>query len=218
MNLKKKIKDIAQFEKSLLKLFKNFYSSTIDFFDIPDHKKLMIRVCIKDDVKVAAYAIKNSAGIFLSSDWIIKNRDDISGVLLHEFVHLIQNNNPSKNGKYKFLTEGIADYVRCFLLDGKYRASWVPKYESFKKGFPQNKKMVKFFKRIAEDKKIYKSGYVTTAFYFKWIEDNYYKKFTVQLNKDLVNKNFSFEKFCEKKTGKKDSELWKEFVEYVNSL
>ena len=216
---KQNIPKFDRFEKELKKSVKNFYSSVVNFFNIPNQKKMIIHVNIKDDIKVPAYALQNNGSITIWADWIIKNRSDIRGVLLHEFVHLVQNRNRTTNN-YTYLTEGIADYVRCFLLDGNYRASWVPKYKTLKKeSYKKNdKKMTDFLKRLAKSKKKYKEAYVTTAFYFKWIEDNYSKNFTVQLNKSISNKNFSFEEFCKKKTGKLPMKLWNEFENWSNSL
>lgn len=213
-------KDVPQLkiiQKKIKRSIEIYYDAIVKFFNNPNLPKLIILIYIKDNVNVPAYAIKSASKIVLSSDWIIKRPDDILGVLLHEFVHLVQNSNGTKNN-YGYLIEGIADYVRCFLLDGKYKASWVPEYKTFKNSQIKDDKMITSFKKQIKSQKKYKTGYVRTAFYFKWIEDNYFKNFTSDLNKEIKEKDFDFDTFCLAKTKKTADQLWEMLVKEVNKL
>ena len=119
--------------------------------------------------------------ITLSSHWLEKHPDDF-GLVIHELVHVIQS---YPNGEPWWLTEGIADYLRWGIYEGK-KQSWFPK-PKVKQG--------------------YKRGYRVTAGFLLWLETEIEPGIVKKINSALRNGKYT-DKIFENETGKTLSSLW----------
>lgn len=86
------------------------------------------RLVIKHD-KGVAYT--SGTAITINSDYVTKHKDDF-GMVAHELTHVIQ--------KYRrgegWITEGIADYVRYYVIEpGTRRAAFNAERQSYKNGY-----------------------------------------------------------------------------------
>ncbi|KAJ3220803.1 hypothetical protein HK099_004002 [Clydaea vesicula] len=120
---------------------------------------------------------------------------EITGVLIHEMVHIVQNDGKNHEGKTinDGLAEGIADYIRL-------RANYSPEHWSEKKG------------------KEWDAGYEKTAYFLRWIEDGTLciKDFVVNLNDKIFEIGWDDEIF-KHLTGVEVKELWKMYQNSINS-
>jgi hypothetical protein len=124
--------------------------------------------------------------INVSANWI-KRRPDDFGMVAHELVHVIQRYRgvPRDSG---WLTEGIADYVRYYIVEP----------DSRQKGFNP-------------ERQSYKNGYQPSAAFLNWIEKD--KPGTVsKINAALRQRKYNLEMFKEL-TGGTPDEMWEKFKE-----
>lgn len=123
--------------------------------------------------------------ITLSSHWIDKHPDDV-GLVVHELVHVIQGYPP---GSSHWLTEGIADYVRWGIFEGK---------------------QVKWFPRPNQERG-YRKGYQVAAGFLLWLESDLSPGIVKKLNTALRRGNYSPELFS-RETGMSLDELWRAYL------
>ena len=123
--------------------------------------------------------------ITVSSHWIEKHPDDL-GLVLHELVHVIQAYPSAEPG---WLTEGIADYLRWGIYEGKAQA-WFPR--------PQAKQG-------------YKQGYQAAAGFLLWLESDLAPGIVKQLNSAMRRGTYSEELF-KTESGHSLDELWDKYL------
>jgi hypothetical protein len=123
--------------------------------------------------------------ITVSSHWIEKHPDDI-GLVVHELVHVIQAY-PSADPWW--LTEGIADYLRWAIYEGK----------------PQS-----WFARPQQEKG-YQQGYRIAAGFLLWLESDAAPGIVNKLNSAIRSGRYSDQIFVDA-TNRSLDELWKEYV------
>lgn len=127
--------------------------------------------------------------VTISSKWIEKYPDDL-GMVAHELVHVVQRY--KRRGGPGWLTEGIADYVRYYVVEpGSKRAAF------------------------DRQKSNYRSGYQPAAGLLNWIEKK--KPGTVvKLNTALREGRYTDDLF-KKLAGGNADELWDQFKADANA-
>lgn len=150
-------------------------------FEPPTEMKITLR---KSDRGIA-----DAAGphIRISSGWIEKHPEDI-GLVVHELVHIIQNYGRTKEG---WLTEGIADYLRWAIYEGK-PLTWF---------------------HIPKEADGYRQGYQVTAGFLLWLESDLAPGIVKKLNTSLRKKQYS-DAIFETATGLSLDALWAKYQEY----
>jgi len=144
-------------------------------FEAPKSAEIIMR---KTDEGVAGTA---DGKIYVSSHWIEKHPEDI-GLMVHELVHVVQD---YPNGAEFWICEGIADYIRWAIYEGKEQ-DW--------------------FQRPKEEGG-YKQGYRVAGGFLLWIESNDGPGIVSKLNRALREGNYKPELF-EEATGRTLDELW----------
>lgn len=124
--------------------------------------------------------------ITVSSHWIEKHPEDI-GLVAHELIHIIQ---AYPSGDPGWVTEGVADYLRWAIFDGKPQR-WFPR---------------------AKEADGWKQSYRVTGGFFLWLETDLAPGIVRKLNVAMRNKAYKDEIFQEA-TGKTLPELWKMYQE-----
>jgi len=138
-----------------------------------------IHLTIRKSDEGVAHASGNR--IVVMSSWIEAHPDDI-GLVAHELTHIIQRyrgNTPT------WLTEGIADYIRWAIFEGKPQA---------------------WFHRPNEARG-YQQGYRTTAGFLLWLESDLAPGIVGRLNTASRAGRYNDDLF-EEHTGKSLDELW----------
>lgn len=128
----------------------------------------------------------SGATITVSSGWVSKHPEDV-GMLIHELTHVIQRY-PSPRPSW--VTEGIADYVRWAIYEGKPLA-WFPA--------PQKPSG-------------YTSGYRGTAGFLLWLESGPSPGIVRRLNNAMRNQEYN-DRIFEKLEGRPLRNLWKQYLE-----
>ena len=141
--------------------------------------KLTIR---KSDEGVAG---TSGNSIVVSSHWIEKHPEDV-GLAVHELVHVIQ---AYPNGQPGWVTEGIADYIRWAIYEGKPQ-SWFPRPQK-----PQG----------------YKDTYRVAAGFLLWLESDRAPGIVKKLNTAMRHGAYSDELFADE-TGQSLDALWDTYV------
>lgn len=124
--------------------------------------------------------------ITLSSKWLETHPNDF-GLVLHELVHVIQS---YPNGQPSWVTEGVADYLRWGIFEGKSLAE-----------FPKPK-----------EQNGYQRGYQVAAGFFLWLETEKSPGIVKKLNSAMRNGTYEDQIF-ERETGRSLTELWDLYVE-----
>jgi hypothetical protein len=124
--------------------------------------------------------------IVVSSHWIEKHPEDI-GVAVHELVHVVQ---AYSNADPGWVTEGIADYIRWAIYEGKPQ-SWFP---------------------ISDKRRGYRDGYQVAAGFLLWLESDFAPGIVKKLNTRMRQGKYE-DRLFEKVAGIKLDELWKGYVE-----
>jgi hypothetical protein len=145
-------------------------------------RKIVLK--LKKTEKGVAYTSGNT--IVVSSHWIEKHPDDL-GLVAHELVHVIQAY--PRGGRPSWLTEGIADYLRWGIYEGK----------------PQT-----YFQR-PKVKKGYEKSYQITAGFLLWLESGPAPGIVKKLNTAMRRGNYSEELF-ELETKQSLDELWDKYA------
>ena len=123
--------------------------------------------------------------ITVMSGWIEREPGDL-GLVVHEVVHVVQ---AYPAGAESWVTEGIADYIRWAIYEGK-PAGWFPVDAK-----PQG----------------YRSSYRVAAGFLFWLESGPAPGVVRRLNTSCRRKEYRAELF-EKWTGKKLDELWQDYL------
>ena len=144
-------------------------------FEAPTSAEIIMR---KTDEGVAGTL---NGKIYVSSHWIEKHPEDI-GLMVHELVHVVQDYPPRSEF---WVTEGIADYIRWAIYEGKEQ-DW--------------------FRRPKEEQG-YRQGYRVAGGFLLWIESNDGPGIVNKLNRALRDGKYKPELF-EEATGKTLDELW----------
>ena len=148
-------------------------------FDPPREFSLTIE---KSDRGVAA---TSGSRITVSSHWIEKHPGDV-GAAVHELVHVIQAYPSADPG---WLTEGIADYVRWAIYEGKPR-DWFPRPKA---------------------ERGYRQGYQVAAGFLLWLEADAAPGIVKRLNTAMRRGKYSPE-IWRTATGRSLDELWDAYV------
>ena len=127
--------------------------------------------------------------ISVSSSWIEKHPEDI-GLVLHELVHVIQ---AYPSGAPWWVTEGIADYMRWGIYEGK-ELTWFPRPKG-KQGFKQ--------------------GYRAAAGFFLWLESDKAPGIVKKLNSAMRKQQYD-PKIFKTETGQALEALWFEYTEQLD--
>jgi hypothetical protein len=130
-------------------------------------------------------AATSGEAITVSSRWIEEHPEDV-GVVIHELVHVIQ---AYPKNDAPWLTEGIADYVRWAIYEGKPQ-EWFPR---------------------PREKQGYKKGYRDAAGFLLWLERDRAPGIVNRLNRALRGGTYSDEIF-QKAAGLPLAELWNLYV------
>ncbi|MEM1070734.1 MAG: basic secretory protein-like protein [Planctomycetota bacterium] len=146
-----------------------------------DRVKLRLK---KSDKGVGA---TSGSTITISSHWIEKHPEDL-GLVFHELVHVVQG---YPSGKPWWITEGIADYLRWAIYEGK-DLSWFP---------------------LTNEPQGYKKGYRITAGFFLWLETDVSPGIVKRINTAMRNGTFS-EQLFQDETERSLDELWNEYVRF----
>ncbi|MDI9382757.1 MAG: basic secretory protein-like protein [Verrucomicrobiota bacterium] len=123
--------------------------------------------------------------ITVSSGWIEQHPEDL-GLVAHELVHIIQ---AYPNAQPIWVTEGIADYLRWAIFEGKPQ-NWFP---------------------MVDRERGYEASYQVTAGFFLWLETDQAPGIVRRLNKAMRESKYSDEIF-KTASGKSLDELWKEYA------
>lgn len=123
--------------------------------------------------------------ITVSSHWIESRPEDI-GLIIHEQIHVIQG---YPSGNPWWITEGIADYLRWAIYEGKPQ-SWFPRPKR-----PQG----------------YQSGYQVMGGFLLWLETERAPGIVRKLNTAMRKKAYNAALF-EAETGLTLDELWDRYV------
>lgn len=150
-------------------------------FEVPTELWLKIR---KSNHGVAA---TSGARISVSSGWIEKYPEDI-GCVYHELVHVIQDY--KRRRVPGWMTEGIADYLRWAIYEGKPQ-NWFPFKDK-----PQG----------------YKASYRVTGGFFLWLESDRCPGIVNKINTAIRRGIYKNETFFVQESGSTLDELWTDYV------
>ncbi|MFT5128206.1 MAG: hypothetical protein ACI8W8_001815 [Rhodothermales bacterium] len=142
---------------------------------------------IRLKIRKADKGVGSTSGrtITIASSWIEKHPEDF-GLVVHELVHVIQ---AYPKGKPWWVTEGIADYLRWGIYEGKELAS---------------------FSRPKETEG-YKKGYQVAAGFLLWLEADTAPGIVRRLNTSMRKGQYNARLFVEMR-GKSLDELWAAYV------
>ena len=181
INQAPQLEDWGLYAKELITLWSPRIARILDVEDYPHNIDLTIQKL--DD----GIAFADSNAITVSSHWIEKYPEDI-GLIVHEVVHVVQLYPVLEPG---WATEGIADYIRCYLYEKK-PLDWFP---------------------IGEDERGYEAGYRITGGFFLWITIHKNEDFIKILNTSIKNGKYEEAIFFQY-TGNDLNVLWQEFIQY----
>ncbi len=180
--------ELAEWGKQAKELVEQWYQRTVNLmptegFLAPSEIKLKIK---KADGGVAWTVGPN---ITVASSWAEKHPEDI-GCVYHEMVHVIQSYKGYTSAKAPgWLVEGIADYMRWAIYEGKPQ-KWFP---------PVNKPQG------------YKTGYQVTGGFLLWLESGQCPGIVKKLNTAIRKGTYEDELF-EKEAGKPLDALWVDYL------
>ncbi len=123
--------------------------------------------------------------ITLSSHWLEKHPDD-TGLVVHELVHAVQS---YPAGGPSWVTEGIADYLRWAIYEGKAQDR-----------FPRPK-----------ERRGYRQGYQVAAGFLLWLESTVSPGIVKKLNTAMRRGSYS-DGIFEKEAGRPLDELWNAYA------
>ncbi len=124
--------------------------------------------------------------ITISSHWVEAHPDDI-GFVIHELTHVVQNYGDCRGSWW--ITEGIADYIRWAIFEGKPLA-WFPRPNT------------------ADG---YKQGYRATAGFLLWLESGEAPGIVKRLN-TAMRRNRYREALFKQTAGRSLPALWKAYL------
>lgn len=143
------------------------------------------QVTLYFDPKMKGVAATTGTRITIAANWVKMHPDDF-GMVIHELTHVLQDYRGKGEG---WLTEGIADYVRCWHFEPGTRQFTIMRVKSS-----------------------YRQGYGVAGSFLDWLERTKHKGIVVKLNGASRKGEYKPEMF-EMLCGKKLDTLWHEFVE-----
>ncbi len=143
-----------------------------------------IRVTITPDYQGVAYA--SGERITMASAWVRDHAEDAVGALIHELVHVVQG---YPGGSEHWLTEGIADFLRFSVYEGK-PASYFPR-----PGKPQG----------------YRDAYQVAAGFLAWLEAGPAPGIVRRLHAALRSRTYDARMFATA-AGKPLDDLWRDYT------
>jgi hypothetical protein len=143
-------------------------------------------VVIRITPKYRGVAAASGNKIEMSAKRVTELPDDSRGVVIHELVHVVQGYPGRAEG---WLTEGIADYIRCAIYESKPLAE-----------FPRPDKP-----------KGYRDSYKVAAGFLFWLESGPAPGIVRQVNAALRRGQYKEDVFHER-TGRALDDLWLEYV------
>jgi len=155
-------------------------------FDAPAEVWLRIR---KSDRGIAG---TSGGRITVSSGWIEKHPEDI-GLVFHELVHVIQD---YKGGGPGWLVEGIADYLRWAIYEGRSQ-DWFP---------------------LTDKAQGYKESYRVAGGFFLWLESDRCPGIVNKLNAGLRKRTYKDEALFKQEAGSTIDELWDGYVKEMKEF
>jgi hypothetical protein len=150
-------------------------------FEVPTEVWLRIR---KSNRGVAG---TSGGRISVSSGWIESHPEDI-GCVHHEMVHVIQSY--GRRRVPGWITEGIADYLRWAIYEGKPQA-WFP---------------------VSDKPNGYRDSYRVTGGFYLWLESEPAPGIVNKLNTAARRGTFTDETWFEKETGRTIESLWADYL------
>jgi hypothetical protein len=176
---------LVEWGKTAKVLIEQWHQRTVNLiptkgFDVPTEVWLKIR---KSNRGIAG---TSGGHITVSSGWIEKHPEDI-GLVFHELVHVIQDYKGIDAG---WLTEGIADYLRWAIYEGKPQ-DWFPFTDK-----PQG----------------YKDSYRVAGGFLLWLETDACPGIVNKLNTRIRKRTYKDETFFEKETGRTLDTLWTDYI------
>ena len=150
-------------------------------FEVPTEVWLRIR---KTNRGVAS---ASGGRISVSSGWIESHPEDI-GCVHHEMVHVIQNYGRRRIPGW--VTEGIADYLRWAIYEGK-PLDWFP---------------------VSDKPNGYRDSYRITGGFFLWLESEPAPGIVNKLNTAARRGTFTDETWFESQTGRTIESLWADYL------
>ncbi|MBN8247059.1 MAG: hypothetical protein J0L84_06400 [Verrucomicrobia bacterium] len=145
------------------------------------------RVRIRIDPAYRGVAAASGAEIRIAADWVKEHPEDARGVVIHELVHVVQAYPENREG---WITEGIADYLRCAVFEGR------PLRE-----FPR-----------PSGESPYRDGYKPAAGFLFWLESTRAPGTVRRLNAALRNGTYGTNTFREI-AGAESTDLWRAYCE-----
>jgi hypothetical protein len=174
---------LVQWGEDAKALMEEWHPRLVNLLQTPGFEPLYeVRLVIRDSDEGIAFAQGNH--IVVSSHWIEAHPEDI-GLVVHELVHVVQHYRRPVPG---WVTEGIADYLRWAIYEGK----------------PQ-----RWFRRPNEPR-AYRQGYRTAAGFFLWLEADQAPGIVARLNSAARRGEYDDDLF-ETATGKTLDTLWDEY-------
>lgn len=175
--------ELVQWGEDAKRLMEEWHPRLMNMLQTPGFETLYeVRLVIRDSDEGIAFAQGNR--VVVSSHWIEDHPEDI-GLVVHELVHIVQHYRRRVPG---WVTEGIADYLRWAIYEGK----------------PQ-----RWFRRPNEPR-AYTQGYRTAAGFFLWLEADQAPGIVARLNTAARRGDYNDDLF-EEATGKTLEELWDEY-------
>ena len=178
---------LAEWGSQAKELVEKWYQRTVNLIPTKDFgppREIWLKIR-KSDRGVAA---TSGNRITVSSGWIEKHPADI-GCVHHELVHVIQSYKHRVPG---WLTEGIADYLRWGIYEGK----------------PQE------WFRYPDKPQGYKDSYQVTGGFLLWLESDRAPGIVKKVNTAVRNGDYKDDSIFQKETGNTIDELWTEYVKY----
>ncbi len=174
---------LVQWGEDAKALMEEWHPRLVNLLQTPGFEPLYeVRLVIRDTDEGVAFAQGNR--IVVSSHWIEAHPEDI-GLVVHELVDIVQHYRRRVPG---WVTEGIADYLRWAIYEGK----------------PQ-----RWFHR-PDEPRAYRQGYRTTAGFFLWLEADQAPGIVARLNSAARRGEYDDDLF-EAATGKTLDALWDEY-------
>ena len=178
------VPELSAWGKEAKELLEDWHPRLVNLMRSPDHEDYE-KVVLK--IRKSEKGVASTSGnvISVSSGWIQKHPEDL-GVAIHELIHVLQR---YKRPQPWWITEGIADYYRWAIYEGKPLEK-----------FPRPKKA-----------KGYEKGYQMSAGFLFWIQSEVAPGIVETLN-GVMRKGTYSPAFFEEQTGKSLKVLWADYL------
>jgi predicted GH43/DUF377 family glycosyl hydrolase len=180
--------DCADWAKRAKSITEEWYPRICNLLASESHKSpdtILLTFLRKDDG--IAYSFSNE--VHVCDKWIKAHPEDI-GLVVHELVHVAQGYGHGGRGN-SWLTEGIADYIRWAVYEGK-PLGWFP---------------------LSKRADGYHDSYQVTGGFLLWLESSKAPGIVRKANAALRAGKYNDSLFAEVSGGESIDELWKQYVE-----